>query len=214
MSRKGHYGRDQRLVVVWCGGVSKTAITIRFVISQFYDQEYNPTIEDSYREQMVVDNEATTLEILDTAGQMEYAVMADQWYTFGSGFLLVYSLTDRSTFEEIQNFHREILRVNDRDYVPCVVICNKCDLQKYRSVGQFEGRELARPLRAPFMECSAAERVNVDVAFKELVRLVRKDEQLGAVADISACSKASRSSISLAASTIDTKTNKNNEGER
>lgn len=51
--------------------------------------------------------------------------MADQWYTFGSGFLLVYSLTDRSTFEEIQNFHREILRVNDRDYVPCVVICNK-----------------------------------------------------------------------------------------
>lgn len=54
--------------------------------------------------------------------------MADQWYTFGSGFLLVYSLTDRSTFEEIQNFHREILRVKDRDYVPCVVICNKVSL--------------------------------------------------------------------------------------
>lgn len=55
----------------------------------------------------------------------EYAAMADQWYTFGSGFLLVYSLTDRSSFEEIQNFHREILRVKDRDYVPCVIICNK-----------------------------------------------------------------------------------------
>lgn len=55
----------------------------------------------------------------------EYAAMADQWYTFGSGFLLVYSLTDRSSFEEIKNFHREILRVKDRNYVPCVIVCNK-----------------------------------------------------------------------------------------
>ncbi|OXG75755.1 Ras family, other [Cryptococcus neoformans var. grubii Br795] len=176
MSGNGHYRRDQRLAVVGCGGVGKTAITIRFMTSQFYDQEYNPTIEDSYRKQVVVDNEATTLEILDTAGQEEYAAMADQWYTFGSGFLLVYSLTDRSSFEEIQNFHREILRVKDRDYVPCVIICNKCDLQKYRSIGQLEGRELARSVHAPFIECSAAERVNVDVAFNELVKLVRKDE--------------------------------------
>lgn len=61
----------------------------------------------------------------------------------------------------------------------------QCDLQKYRSVGQFEGRELARSLRAPFIECSAAERVNVDVAFEELVRLVRKDEQVSINYDIS-----------------------------
>ncbi|WVN85819.1 uncharacterized protein L203_100971 [Cryptococcus depauperatus CBS 7841] len=172
MSGRGQYAREQKLVVVGCGGVGKSAITIRFVTSQFYDQGYNPTIEDSYRKQVVVDDEAATLEILDTAGQ-------DQWYTYGSGFLLVFSLTDRPTFEEIANFHREILRVKDRDYVPCVVVCNKCDLQKYRAVGQLEGRELARSLSAPFIECSAADGVNVEVAFRELVKLVRKDERVG-----------------------------------
>nr|ODO02512.1 Ras-like protein [Cryptococcus depauperatus CBS 7855] len=192
-----------RLASARCGadgwlGVGKSAITIRFVTSQFYDQGYNPTIEDSYRKQVVVDDEAATLEILDTAGQEEYAAMADQWYTYGSGFLLVFSLTDRPTFEEIANFHREILRVKDRDYVPCVVVCNKCDLQKYRAVGQLEGRELARSLSAPFIECSAADGVNVEVAFRELVKLVRKDER-----DFLGSTETVGGSVSLPTTTID-----------
>jgi GTPase SAR1 family protein len=51
--------------------------------------------------------------------------MADQWYKFGSGFLLVYSITDRPTFEALQSFHQDILRAKDRSYVPCVVVSNK-----------------------------------------------------------------------------------------
>ncbi|WWC99107.1 hypothetical protein V866_006002 [Kwoniella sp. B9012] len=173
--KNGH--REQKLVVVGGGGVGKSALTIRFVTSQFYDQGYNPTIEDSYKRQFVVDDEAVTLEILDTAGQEEFAAMADQWYTFGAGFLLVYSITDRPTFESLPNFHREILRVKDKDYVPCVVVSNKCDLSRLRAVGQLEGREMARSLSAPFIECSAADGVNVEVAFRELVKLVRKDQR-------------------------------------
>ncbi|EIW69082.1 hypothetical protein TREMEDRAFT_31493, partial [Tremella mesenterica DSM 1558] len=159
-------------------GVGKSAITIRFTTAQFYDQGYNPTIEDSYRKQFVVDDEAVTLEILDTAGQEEYAAMADQWYTFGAGFLLVYSITDRPTFDSIPGFHQDILRVKDRPYVPCVVISNKCDLARLRAVGQLEGRDMARSIQAPFIECSAVDGVNVDVAFRELVKLVRKEERV------------------------------------
>ncbi|WWC68817.1 uncharacterized protein I206_102752 [Kwoniella pini CBS 10737] len=173
--KTGH--REQKLVVVGGGGVGKSALTIRFVTSQFYDQGYNPTIEDSYKRQFVVDDEAVTLEVLDTAGQEEFAAMADQWYTFGAGFLLVYSITDRPTFESLPNFHREILRTKDKDYVPCVIVSNKCDLSKLRTVGQLEGREMARNLSAPFIECSAADGVNVEVAFRELVKLVRKDQR-------------------------------------
>lgn len=51
--------------------------------------------------------------------------MADQWYKFGAGFLLVYSITDRPTFEAVRSFHAEILRAKDRDYVPCVIVSNK-----------------------------------------------------------------------------------------
>lgn len=51
--------------------------------------------------------------------------MRDQWIKFGAGFLLVYSITDRPTFEAILGLHQDILRVKDRSYVPCVVVSNK-----------------------------------------------------------------------------------------
>lgn len=51
--------------------------------------------------------------------------MADQWYKFGHGFLLVYSITDRPTFDAVYGFHQDVLRVKDRPYVPCVVASNK-----------------------------------------------------------------------------------------
>lgn len=50
-------------------------------------------------------------------------------------------------------------------------------------MGQLEGRQLAQSLSAPFIECSAVDGVNVDVVFKELVKLVRKDEMVSSVWD-------------------------------
>lgn len=51
--------------------------------------------------------------------------MADQWYKFGNGFMFVYSITDRPTYESLPSFHQDILRVKDRSYIPCVVVSNK-----------------------------------------------------------------------------------------
>ena len=54
------------IVVVVCVDVS-----LRIVVYSFVD-EYDPTIEDSYRKQVVIDGETCLLDILDTAGQEEY----------------------------------------------------------------------------------------------------------------------------------------------
>lgn len=53
----------------------------------------------------------------------------------GEGFLLVYSITSRSSFDEITHFHQQILRVKDRDSFPVIVVANKCDLEYDRQVG-------------------------------------------------------------------------------
>lgn len=53
----------------------------------------------------------------------------------GEGFLLVYSITSRNSFDEILTFHQQILRVKDKDYFPVVVVANKCDLEYERQVG-------------------------------------------------------------------------------
>lgn len=63
---------EYKLVIVGGGGVGKSALTIQLIQNHFID-EYDPTIEDSYRKQVTIDEETCLLDILDTAGQEEYS---------------------------------------------------------------------------------------------------------------------------------------------
>lgn len=74
--------------------------------------------------------------MLDTAGQEEYSAMREQYMRTGEGFLLVYSITSRQSFEEIMTFQQQILRVKDKDYFPIIVVGNKCDLDADRQVSK------------------------------------------------------------------------------
>ncbi|PCH42671.1 ras protein [Wolfiporia cocos MD-104 SS10] len=180
MSR-AQFLREYKLVVVGGGGVGKSALTIQFIQSHFVD-EYDPTIEDSYRKQCVIDDEVALLDVLDTAGQEEYGAMREQYMRTGEGFLLVYSITSRPSFEEISTFHQQILRVKDQDSFPVVVVANKSDLEYERQVGMNEGRDLAKHFGCKFIETSAKQRINVDEAFSSLVREIRrhnKEQQTG-----------------------------------
>lgn len=79
---------EYKIVIVGCGGVGKSAITIQLISNHFVDSYgkvnhhsffslfwhlisflLDPTIEDSYRKQVIIDDEPCLLDILDTAGQ-------------------------------------------------------------------------------------------------------------------------------------------------
>lgn len=100
--------------------------------------------------------------------------MREQYMRNGEGFLLVYSITSRMSFEEIETFHQQICRVKDRDYFPMVLIANKCDLESERQVSSQEGRDLAKQYGCHFVETSAKLRIHVDDAFYEVVRDIRR----------------------------------------
>jgi GTPase KRas protein len=163
---------EYKLVIVGGGGVGKSALTIQLIQNHFVD-EYDPTIEDSYRKQVTIDDETCLLDILDTAGQEEYSAMRDQYMRTGQGFLCVYSITSRSSFDEIASFREQILRVKDKDAVPIVIAGNKCDLDHERQVTTVEGKDLAKSFQVGFMETSAKARINVEEVFFELVRNIR-----------------------------------------
>ncbi|MDP2435473.1 MAG: Ras-like protein [archaeon] len=164
---------EYKLVIVGGGGVGKSALTIQLIQNHFID-EYDPTIEDSYRKQVQVDDETCLLDILDTAGQEEYSAMRDQYMRTGQGFLCVYAITSRSSFEEIDAFREQILRVKDEDKVPMVFVGNKCDLESERQVPKNEANDYATKHGSPFFETSAKARINVEEAFFGLVRQIRK----------------------------------------
>lgn len=101
---------EYKLVVVGAGGVGKSALTIQLIQNHFVD-EYDPTIEDSYRKQVVIDGETCLLDILDTAGQEEYSAMRDQYMRTGEGkFFIIHHvhMKENSTCRDqlCPNVHR------------------------------------------------------------------------------------------------------------
>lgn len=90
--------------------------------------------EDSYQQQAVIDGEAALLDILDTAGQVEFTAMRDQYMRCGEGFIICYSVTDRHSFQEASEYRKLITRVRLTEDIPLVLIANKLDLQSQRKV--------------------------------------------------------------------------------
>ncbi|KAJ6245190.1 ras-like protein rasd [Anaeramoeba flamelloides] len=164
---------EYKIVVVGSGSVGKSALTIQLV-SNVFVEIYDPTVEDSYRRQVVIDEETCFLSILDTAGQDEFSAMRDTYMRNGEGFLLVYAINSLSSFKEIQSFRNHILRVKDADSVPMVLVGNKIDLESDRKVSTEEGKELAERFGCLLVESSAKTRVGVEDAFYGLVREIRK----------------------------------------
>eukprot|EP01118_Nematostelium_gracile_P017141 TRINITY_DN7236_c0_g2_i1.p1 TRINITY_DN7236_c0_g2~~TRINITY_DN7236_c0_g2_i1.p1 ORF type:complete len:193 (-),score=57.25 TRINITY_DN7236_c0_g2_i1:18-596(-) len=162
-----------KLVILGGGGVGKSCITIQLV-HNYFTTEYNPTIENSYRTQLMVDDEVTMLDILDTAGQEEYIAMRDQYIQKGEGFVLVFSLIQKESFDAIGPLYQNVLRVKDEESSPVVLVGNKCDLTKERKVTKEDAESLANRIGCPYIETSAKTRYNIEDAFLLLVKEVKK----------------------------------------
>ncbi|KYO41553.1 hypothetical protein Y1Q_0006325 [Alligator mississippiensis] len=116
---------DDAFIQGWCehqkgGGATGVPQQGSLIQNHFVD-EYDPTIEDSYRKQVVIDGETCLLDILDTAGQEEYSAMRDQYMRTGEGFLCVFAINNTKSFEDIHQYREQIKRVKDSDDVPMVL---------------------------------------------------------------------------------------------
>eukprot|EP00211_Chloroparvula_japonica_P016499 CAMPEP_0119132972 /NCGR_PEP_ID=MMETSP1310-20130426/12721_1 /TAXON_ID=464262 /ORGANISM="Genus nov. species nov., Strain RCC2339" /LENGTH=189 /DNA_ID=CAMNT_0007123641 /DNA_START=104 /DNA_END=673 /DNA_ORIENTATION=- len=160
-----------KVIIVGAGGVGKSALTLQYMYGDFVE-EYDPTSADSYRKKITIDEEDMNLDILDTAGQEEYAAMRDNYYRTGEGFICVYSVTLESSFKSVNEFREAILRVTERESVPFVLVGNKVDLEDQREVSKDKGEALAKKFECDFVETSAKTNQNVDKAFQSIVRQI------------------------------------------
>lgn len=111
----------------------------------------------------------------------------------GEGFIVVYSVTSRSTYDRVERIVERILRVKEetspafststspstsgpsqkRIRIPIVIVGNKRDKYQERQVSTEEAKMLASQLGCEFHETSAKNGTNVEAAFKSLVRLIK-----------------------------------------
>lgn len=170
-----------KVIMVGSGGVGKSALTLQFMYDEFVE-DYEPTKADSYRKNIILGGQECQIDILDTAGQEDYAAIRDNYFRSGEGFLCVFSITDRDGFDYTQDFRDQILRVKGADSatdnIPFVLIGNKSDLTSRRQISVEEAERLAASWRVPYIETSAKTKDNVDKVFYDLLEQIKQQKSL------------------------------------
>ncbi|KAF9911753.1 hypothetical protein EC991_002481 [Linnemannia zychae] len=165
-----------KVIMVGSGGVGKSALTLQYMYGDFVE-EYDPTKADSYRKKVTLDNQDCQIDILDTAGQEEYAAIRDNYYRSGEGFICVFSLCEYESFMHTQEFKDQISRVLDDDKIPFILVGNKADLTQLRKVNREEAEARAAEWNCPYYETSAKTRHNVDMVYTILMRKIQQRKE-------------------------------------
>jgi small GTP-binding protein len=134
--------------------VGKSSITYRF-INYNTPTEHDATLEDKYKVYQEINGVPHEIEIMDTAGQDDYQGMLDSWIQFAEGFLLVFAINDRDSFDALTKRRDRILKLKKGTNCPIVIVGNKCDLEKERKVPESEAKDLAKQWNAQYIETSA-----------------------------------------------------------
>lgn len=171
--------KQYKIVMLGSGAVGKSAITVQMVSGHFLSS-YDPTIEDSYRTTININNQDIILNILDTAGQEEFYALRDQYMRSGDGYIIVFSITSVTSFLEVNAIKEQLNIVLDADnntLIPIILVGNKCDLEEYRQVQSSDAQRLAEEWRVKYFETSAKNKININRIFEELVYLIEANNQ-------------------------------------
>lgn len=170
-SRKKEYS----IVILGSTGVGKSSLCLQFCRNRFPDS-YQPTIEDYFRKPIILKGHNIHLDILDTAGQEVMFQSSLAFITQSQGFILVYDITRKQSFEELVDYRDRILVAKEANWIPMVIVANKCDLESKREVSHEEGRDRAYLWNCQYFEVSAKDKLNHELPFIECANAIFKQE--------------------------------------
>ena len=176
------YDSLYKIVLVGDSGVGKSNVLSRFTRNKFSADEKS-TVGVEFATKIVELEESKKkikAQVWDTAGQERYRAITNAYYRGALGALLIYDVSKRTTFVNIARWMQELHDHASKDIV--VIVCgNKIDLSNAREVSTDEGREFADRNKLPFLETSALDATNVDIAFIRLIEDIfakRRDSAL------------------------------------
>jgi Ras-related protein Rab-1A len=158
-----------KILVVGDSGVGKSCLLLRFVDDTFSESFISTIGVDFKIFTMDIDGKSCKLQIWDTAGQERFRTITTNYYRGAHGIVMVYDVTDLTTFANIKQWNDEI----DNKAQPMVnklLIGNKCDLPS--KVDTNAVKEYAASLNVPFLQTSARDATNVHEAFQVLARKI------------------------------------------
>ncbi|KAF7686468.1 ras-related and estrogen-regulated growth inhibitor-like protein [Silurus meridionalis] len=173
---------EANILLLGAENVGKSALTVRFLTRRFIG-EYG-SIESIYTHHDKIDGRDICFNIWDSICPQnieELGHISDRQLQWSDGFILVYSICDRPSFEVVRRQVQHIRQAQQKlsSSAPLIIVGNKRDLQHRRAVSSEEGRLLALSADCDFFEISAAEAYHgVLMVFHELLELIREARAL------------------------------------
>ncbi|MBD3229478.1 MAG: GTP-binding protein [Candidatus Lokiarchaeota archaeon] len=174
MKMEGDFHKVYKIVSLGDPGVGKTSVIVRHTEKRF-DESYKMTIgTDISAKLMQVESKNIYLIIWDIGGQERYQILRDSYLQGSFGALLVFSVTDRESYNHTNDWLKEFRKTCGD--IPAVLLANKIDLDGQRDVSEDEVKSKAEELGIEYLETSAKTGDNVDKAFELLVRKILDNE--------------------------------------
>ena len=173
-NKKSNYDLIFKLILIGDSSVGKTNILYKFLSDEF-DQNTRPTIGVEFAtKNFEIENNIIKTQIWDTAGQERYRSITTSYYKGTKGCLLVYDITRKSSFENLDMWINDIKSAGNEN-LSIILVGNKCDLEDDRKVSKEVAEEKAKLYNIAFMETSALNGTNIEKAFNELINDVYKN---------------------------------------
>jgi len=172
-----------KLLIIGESSVGKSSLLLRFTDDAF-DPEQAATIGVDFKVKTInVNGDKIKLAIWDTAGQERFRTLTPSYYRGGQGAILVYDVTNRDSFQKVDNWLNELETYSTNHDLIKMLVGNKCDMLDERVVSKEEGMKCARKHHMMFIEASAKTREGVACAFEELVEKIIQTPALWERAD-------------------------------
>lgn len=162
-----------KIVLFGASCVGKSTLTVKLV-EDIFIEKYNPTMEDLYRNNIMLDGAEYYLEITDTSGSDLFSGMRDFYIKSNDGFILVYSITSISSFMEVEDFYKLIMDIKDNHIkIPCLIAGNKSDLNSERTVAKDMVTNFTEKHDLDHIETCAKDLISVQNMFINIINQIK-----------------------------------------
>ncbi|ORX89397.1 small GTPase [Basidiobolus meristosporus CBS 931.73] len=168
MDRDEEYDYLFKVVLIGDSGVGKSNLLSRFTRNEF-NLESKSTIGVEFATRTIqVEGKTIKAQIWDTAGQERYRAITSAYYRGAVGALLVYDIAKHATYENVDRWLRELRDHADSNTV-IMLVGNKSDLRHLRAVPTEDAKQFATENQLSFIETSALDSSNVELAFQKIL---------------------------------------------
>lgn len=166
-----------KIITIGDSNVGKTNVISQFVNNEFIKDNRSTIGIDFQVKNMNIDNQNVKLQIWDTSGQEKFKSITKSYYRYTNAVIIVFDLTVRSSFDNIENWIEEIeknVKIDDLSHSELLIIGNKSDLFS-RKVFQKDIDDLHSKFSFVYIETSAKDNIGINEGLYDFARRIHNN---------------------------------------